>query len=230
MYTRMGQLDRAGRLALTAAAHATMRGRAVSLEERIAIAHGVQRKLTNVSRYEVALCNGLLDRGINPVQQLACGPYNVDVAIGSVAVEVLGGAWHRSKPHGQRIRYLLDSGFDVLYIWSAFSYRVTSGTAEHVIAFMEETSRNPAGPRRYRVIRGNGHLVAEFQADRDEIPDIVPISDRPETEPASVPHGFCHCGCGRTTPVAKTTRSERGVRKGEHLRYISGHNHARGRR
>lgn len=43
------------------------------------------------------------------------------------------------------------------------------------------------------------------------------------SEPRMV--GFCGCGCGRKTPVAKRTRGD--VRKGEHLRFIHGHSGGR---
>jgi len=38
------------------------------------------------------------------------------------------------------------------------------------------------------------------------------------------PSGLCMCGCGQTTPLARCTSRERGWAKGEHIRYISGHN------
>lgn len=35
---------------------------------------------------------------------------------------------------------------------------------------------------------------------------------------------LCECGCGSPAPIAKRTRSEDGVVKGETIRFISGHN------
>lgn len=40
------------------------------------------------------------------------------------------------------------------------------------------------------------------------------------------PSGLCQCGCGETTKVAAYTHSAIGWVKGEHLRYIHGHNGA----
>lgn len=34
----------------------------------------------------------------------------------------------------------------------------------------------------------------------------------------------CECGCGEVTPIAKKTKSSLGHKKGEHIRFISGHN------
>ena len=38
-----------------------------------------------------------------------------------------------------------------------------------------------------------------------------------------VPFGFCQCGCGRRTSIAKCDRPEYGHRKGEPVRFIRGH-------
>lgn len=38
-----------------------------------------------------------------------------------------------------------------------------------------------------------------------------------------IPYGYCHCGCGRKTKLARATRKEAGWIKGEPLRYIDGH-------
>jgi hypothetical protein len=45
---------------------------------------------------------------------------------------------------------------------------------------------------------------------------------RMHIEPAS-PDGLCRCGCGQTTPIAKTDKPERGYRKGDHIAYVRGH-------
>ncbi len=39
-----------------------------------------------------------------------------------------------------------------------------------------------------------------------------------------IPLGLCQCGCGRATNVSKMTRRERGIVKGQRLRYLPGHN------
>jgi len=35
--------------------------------------------------------------------------------------------------------------------------------------------------------------------------------------------GLCECGCGETTAVAKRSYKSKGVRKGEHYRFVHGH-------
>lgn len=39
----------------------------------------------------------------------------------------------------------------------------------------------------------------------------------------SVPYGFCHCGCGEKTPLAKESHPSRMQKRGEPLRYLTGH-------
>lgn len=38
------------------------------------------------------------------------------------------------------------------------------------------------------------------------------------------PYGYCHCGCGQKTKLAKTTRTKWNTVKGKPMKYIHGHN------
>jgi hypothetical protein len=46
-------------------------------------------------------------------------------------------------------------------------------------------------------------------------------------EQCEVPYGLCHCGCGEAAPLAKETRSNRGIHRGEPYRFARQH-HMRG--
>lgn len=46
---------------------------------------------------------------------------------------------------------------------------------------------------------------------------------------SEVPYGHCHCGCGGKAPLAQQTHRAHGYVKGEPVRYINGHNIAKGR-
>lgn len=39
-----------------------------------------------------------------------------------------------------------------------------------------------------------------------------------------IPYGHCHCGCGELAPIARKTISSKGIRKGDPMRFVSGHN------
>lgn len=39
-----------------------------------------------------------------------------------------------------------------------------------------------------------------------------------------IPYGQCQCGCGETTPIAPQNYRARGIRKGDHYKFVHGHN------
>ena len=45
---------------------------------------------------------------------------------------------------------------------------------------------------------------------------------------SDIPVGFCQCGCGRTTPIAKRNHTRNGHRKGHHTRFVQYHTAKRG--
>jgi hypothetical protein len=42
-----------------------------------------------------------------------------------------------------------------------------------------------------------------------------------------IPYGYCHCGCGKPTPIAKETSTKRGYVKGKPVLFIHGHSGGR---
>lgn len=44
-----------------------------------------------------------------------------------------------------------------------------------------------------------------------------------QRDDTTIPNGFCQCGCGQRTPLAKSTRLEHGRRRGEPLPYLHQH-------
>lgn len=226
MYQRMANTSPEERRRIASASHDAARGSRRTEESLIERAASIEGRTTvNVSPAELALADDLRSRGLSVVHQKAIGKYNVDLATGTVAVEVLGGSWHRAKRHGERLRYILDAGWDVIYVWvDVRRWPLGPDAAQCVVEHCEFRDRNPSAGRCYRVIRGSGEFVAEGSADRDDIPDVLPINDRPDVAPAEIPFGECHCGCGRSTRIAPKTYPERGWVKGQPIRYISGHN------
>lgn len=231
MYLRMAQATPEERAELASAAHGAVRGKSKTPEFLLARALGVERKgaeAGSVSPAELMLAAWLREAGLTVAHQKAVGPYNVDLATGSVAVEVLGGGWHRSKKHRKRLRHILDAGWDVIYVWvDGRRSPLTAGAAEYVIAHLEFRDRNPAAPRCYRVIRGGGQFVAEGSADGDNLPDILPIGDGEDVRPAvrlpEVPYGFCHCGCGKRTTIVSSRNAGGGYAVGQPRMFIHGH-------
>ena len=154
------------RAALIAPAHAAARGSKRTVVQLHTKALGTQRTLANTSPVEYALADALTARGYAVTQQLAVGPYNIDVTVDGVpvAVEVFGGYWHGYGHHAwrffERSKYLLDSGWHLLVVWvEGRNYPLDASGIEYVISFLEEVRRNPPFPCEYRVILGNGQFA-----------------------------------------------------------------------
>lgn len=168
------------RAARAAAAHDAVRGVRLSEEHLMRMAQskeaaGVGRR---ISRHEELLNGWLQEHGVELVREKAVGKYNLDFAVGPVAVEILGGNWHAYRAsHAQRTPYILNQGWALLFIWTIRRAPLCAEAGEYVIAFAEEARRNPALRGQYRVIRGDGKLTASGCADDDEFP-LVPPSVR----------------------------------------------------
>jgi very-short-patch-repair endonuclease len=160
-----------------AAANAACRGRTHSVEEKMLRAQRRQERRTHTSSDELTLAAMLQKRGVDVIHQQAVGIYNIDLGAYPVAVEVYGGHWHSSADHAsrapERFRYLLDSGWAVVIVWiDSRRYPLSVAAADYIAAFAQETCRNPALQGQYRVIRGDGEVVA---SDRFNVEDFSRI-------------------------------------------------------
>lgn len=160
-----------------AAANAACRGRIHSVEEKMLRAQQRQERRTHTSPDELALAAMLQERGVDVIHQQAVGIYNIDIGAYPVAVEVYGGHWHSSADHAsrapERFHYLLDSGWAVVIVWvDNRRYPLSVAAADYIAAFVQETRRNPALRGQYRVIRGDGEVVA---SDRFNVEDFSRI-------------------------------------------------------
>jgi very-short-patch-repair endonuclease len=162
-----------------AGAHAAKRGRPNRPEPLRQAALTRQALGAPESPGEARLLKWLEERGERPGIQTAIGSYNVDLTVAAVAVEVLGGEWHARKPsHGPRTKALLDAGWHVLFIWDTPTFPMTAASADYVIAFAQETSRDPSAIREYRVIRGDGEIVARGSLDDYQLTYVPPARYR----------------------------------------------------
>lgn len=126
------------------------------------------------------LAAGLTHHEIDFTREKAIGRYNVDIAIGicPIAVEVLGGHWHGYKPiHAERTPYILNEGWSILFVWDQPLLPLGASAFGYLLSYIEFASGNPASPCEYRVIRGDGQLVASGGPDDNDFP-LVPPSQR----------------------------------------------------
>jgi 5-methylcytosine-specific restriction endonuclease McrA len=116
MRVRMARTPQAERLRLTEAAHASVRGkpRPEAVSARIARSHANRKTRRGLGENELA--EALRANGYDVIQQEACGRYNIDLMVGSVAVELYSqGTTVASKPREcRKIADLLDRRVPVL--------------------------------------------------------------------------------------------------------------------
>jgi hypothetical protein len=155
------------RAAQAAAAHAAARGSKRSPAQLLEHAIAVEKRASFDSPAESTMADWLGARGEHPVPQKAIGRYNVDLAVAPVAVEILGGGWHSAKRHhAVRTPQILNAGWHLAFVWSYEGRSaLTEHAADHVIAWLNEVRRNPPAIGQYRVIAGNGELLAAGRAD-----------------------------------------------------------------
>lgn len=159
------------------AAQAAQRGRKHTLEFRSKIALTRQLRRTHVSPAEELLTLWLRERlpECQIVPQYAIGPYNVDVGIVAerpIAVEIFGGAWHAQfkRRNPDRLRYLLDAGWNLIIIWVHIQrWPLSLAAADYVASFAQQASGDPAVGSQYRVIWGDGQEVPVESLNLDNL-------------------------------------------------------------
>jgi hypothetical protein len=178
MFARMSRTPPDERRALVRAANRAAKGRIVGVSSKIKRAatrelmqcgvHASQGEFAaflSVSCQQLAVC------------EKAVGPYNVDIGIGPIAVEIYGGGWHGYGRHrersAERFRYLFDHGWRVVIIWTDERYYpLGRGAAEYVIALLDRLRCDPATPGQYWVIRGDGYELAAGSSNLDDLTAI----------------------------------------------------------
>lgn len=177
---RMGRTTAEERRALAKAAHDAIRGKKVSHQSLI---NRSNARCKTVSKYERQLMDMLTERGITTEPQLPIGPYNCDLASGSVAVEVFGGGFHWYGKHlasvEERFRYILNAGWNLLVVpVNAWGCELDSVVADYVAAYIKKANSDPSGRREYRVIWRSGECFTTGSLDDDHISIVPPFTNR----------------------------------------------------
>lgn len=165
MYARMAATSPEERIALSAAAHAAVRGVPRSEEELIQRARTRETCLTVTSRVEIAAAEMLVARGFDVCAQKAVGKYNIDIAITEprIAVEFFGGMWHGHGRHAarfnERSEYILDSGWTLVIIWILRDYPLESGAIDYIVSLAEKLRSTEPTRCEKHVIRGDGNFT-----------------------------------------------------------------------
>lgn len=149
---------------LTAPMHLASRGREKTFKQKCNSAISRERAQSHATESERLLASWLTDRGLSPVLQKAIGPYNIDVAVSPVAVEIYGGGWHAYGNHAalsrKRFEYILNNSWAAVVVWvSQRDCPLSIAAADYVVSFLEQVRSNPSLIGQYRVILGNGKDV-----------------------------------------------------------------------
>lgn len=160
MALRMANATPEERIALALAANAARRGAKASASELSRKAVTAERTLQKIRNGEIELAGLLSTRGMFADLQVACGPYNIDLAFAPVAVEVHYATSHpmRSAHQRERVVYLANRGWRTLYVWRNPQRDVgySDIAVDRVIAHVKLAQSDPSAVREYRVIRGTG--------------------------------------------------------------------------
>lgn len=158
MRQRMSLLTPQQRSLLTTAAHQARRGQVDSMETLSARALHNERTGRLTGAGEKALLKLLRKQGFSTKPQHAVGPYNIDIAVWPVAVEVHISPRHpiAIARHRKRVEYLANQGWHSLYVWVSRAEYIEPACVAEVIAHIERAQADPASIREHRVIRGRG--------------------------------------------------------------------------
>lgn len=162
-------------------AHKATIGRTKTFDEKCKAA--ITRQHTNErSHSEIILEQMLIQSGIVAIPQQVIGPYNCDLGAHPIAVECFGGHWHFTGRHArrepERLRYLMNSGWHVLYILITMDYPLLISAAEYIVSFFQYACTNPSIPREYRMIGGTGELFLSGSSNDEHLSIIPPFTNR----------------------------------------------------
>lgn len=142
------------------AANQALRELGQSDRMRFCLAKSREKSLKQCGVGEFEFMSMLKNHGIKCVHQKAVGPYNIDIACPSVAVEIsiCTNKFPRAGD-AKKIKDLLDLGWNVIYITMRSVSDITTNAVDYVVGFVKETEADPAFRGQYRVIRGSGDRV-----------------------------------------------------------------------
>lgn len=168
-----GAVERQCRAAWDAA-----RGRFDSIESRCARAISTQAAGNKIFRHETDLAVALADFGFPCTQQLAVGPYNLDIAINEfpVAVEVIGAPpWEFTKTKlRDRTEYLLDRGWFVVFVRYHRRIRpvIIDHAAEQLVAYLDLARKDKTVFGKYGMVIGHPEYSPTSRYDLDGLPFV----------------------------------------------------------
>lgn len=118
------------------------------------LAHTARADSTKIGKYELECVQWLEELGYKPrVQVNQSNKYLIDIVVGGFAIEVWAAHFNPSsdKKQSKKIAYLIEQGWDVVYLWSGRNSTITRETIAELDTYM--LNHNGA-PGSYYCIRG----------------------------------------------------------------------------
>ena len=165
---RMSRLTFKERCALTAASHVGVKligkDQRRQIREKFALSRCQKRGWG-----EDILLERLLRLNLPAVNQTPCGIYNIDITVGTVAVELFSLPWEKQARirFPKRFKYLADHGYTLLNVGFRRKPQFL-GNIEDVIRIIQETYRLPPKERKHRMIRCGSNRFLRFKNNRGQ--------------------------------------------------------------
>lgn len=176
MLHRMSLTTPDERMRLTENAHKTIRAKGSEFFNKAAVKQAITKEMTcsKIGGGEKLFADHIGQLGFSYVPQKAISIYNIDIMVGNLAVEIHNntGNPHNMPANKKRIEFLLDCGFDVLYVKTFFS-PLAAMAANYAVSMINEFGKNPPGCRQYRMIRGDGEIVTTGHFDSNHSSLII---------------------------------------------------------
>lgn len=130
-----------------------------------------QETLSVVGWGEDTVRGWLRDRGYEAIPQLAMGPYNIDLAIHPVAVEVWNSPSNplRLRRSHEKAEYLRERGWSLVWVWITKNRVFDDRVADEIVAIIERARLDPSASCEHRVIRGSGEAAPIGKYDSDNV-------------------------------------------------------------
>lgn len=163
-------------------AHDAVRGTHPTEETRCKIAATNARFARSHSPYEVQFAEWLRERHVPFAQQAAIGRYNVDFAVGNVAVELTTG-WAHKKQWSVKLAYLFDHGWHFYAVWHDARGTFLPTVADDLVAWMKLLETTPAMRSQHRVVWCSRQVLSTGSADAEDVAAVfkskTPLGDWP---------------------------------------------------
>lgn len=168
----------AERKAIVKAANKAMRSRPKSFHHLSSVKQAITKYITQskVGVHEQEVINILSE--FNPIPQLPVDVYNIDVACGSVAVEVhvRTGYPERNAYYRKRTIELMKRGWDVIYL-VVNRKGLNEAGLNKLYSLVKFASLNPSVDCKYWMVNGTGELCSAFRLDGNDLAPIPTPND-----------------------------------------------------